>query len=160
MSTSNTPDLLGQAVGPIFEQLAAREQRILLAILERQAAVNYRAWGAEDTDSTVIGGFAKAAANEDMIAQILEDLDSDHGRLEADLHERFPHLENIFDSVLNGRPLDERLRLQMAAEAGASGLFKMLADAEPDLAARQKLMKCSHIEQSNADFLAQELGGP
>lgn len=153
-----TPDLLGAAVGPIFGQLDAREQRVLLAILERMAADSYRGWAADETDPAAKEGLLEAAANEDGIADTLEDLDPDHERIGADLHRRFPQLEGLFGTVLDGRPREEQLRLQMAAENGAGELFRSLAEAETDPRARSKLMACAATEKANAGFLAGQLG--
>ena len=153
-----TPDLLGAAVGPIIEQLDPREQRALLAILERMAAESYRGWAADESDVDIRKGLLEAAENEDGIAETLETLDPEYPRIEADLHRRFPQLDGLFGSVLSGRPLEEQLRLQMAAETGAGELFKSLADAETDPAVRQKLMACSATEKANAGFLAGALG--
>lgn len=149
-----TRDLLGEAVAPIAEQLSIREQRALLAILERRAADSYRGWASDETDPKVKAGLLEAADNEDGIAQILEDLDPGYPELEADLHERFPQLDRIFETVLGGRPREEQLRLQQAAETGASGLFRTFADAEDDPQAKAKLMQCADTEMHNANFIA------
>ena len=154
-----TPDLLGQAVGPIFGQLDMREQRVLLALLERMAASTYRDFAAQVDDPGSKAGLLEAADNEDGIASVLEELDPGYASVARDLHARFPQLDGLFGSVLDGRPLEEQLRLQRAAESGAAGLFRTLADAEPDPEARAKLMVCSATEQANADFLGRELGG-
>ena len=152
-----TPDLLGQAVGPIFEQLDPREQRMLLAMLERQAAATYRHLAEEAPDPEAGRALAGAGDNEDAIAEILEALDPDHAQIEADLHARFPQLDGLFGSVLDGRPYAERLRLQQAAELGAADLFRALAEAESDPDARRKLLDCSGIEKGNAAVLGAQL---
>lgn len=153
-----TPDLLGQAVGPIFEQLTPREQRALLAILERMAADSYRDWIDQVDDQAAKDGLRDAADNEDGIAETLESMEPDYETLEADLHRRFPQLDGLFDSVLGGRPLQEQLRLQHAAESGAAELFKSLAEQESDPDKKQKLLECSATEKANASFLADDLG--
>lgn len=152
-----TPDLLGEAVGPIIELLDAREQRVLLAVLERQAAETYRRLAGEAPDSEAERSLLRAAENEDGIANLLEELDADYKRVEDDLRSRFPRLDGLFDSVLNGRPYEEQLRLQQAAELGAAALFKSLAHHETVGHAKQKLLDCAGIEQANAALLGSQL---
>lgn len=152
-----TPDLLGEAVGPILEQLDTHEQRVLLAMLERQAAATYRRLAGEAPDPGARQALTDAGENEDGIADILEGLDSDHARTARDLHARFPRLDGLFDTVLGGRTYEQQLRLQETAERGAAVLFAALAEAEPDPDARQKLLDCGGTEQANADALAAQL---
>ena len=121
------------------------------------AADSYRSWIDEVDSPEAKAGLRKAADNEDGIAQTLEDLDPEHERIEADLHRRFPQLDGLFGSVLDGRPLQEQFRLQHAAESGASELFKSLAEQETDPEVKQKLLDCADTEKANAAFLADEL---
>lgn len=152
-----SPDLLGQAVGPIVKQLETREQMVLLAVLERQAAETYRRLAREAPQPEAEQGLMGAADHEDSIADILEKLDPDYKRIEDDLLARFPQLRGLFGSVLNGRPYEEQMRLQQVAELGAAALFKSLAHSQPDEHARQRLLDCAGIEQANAAFLATQL---
>lgn len=152
-----TPDLLGEAVGPIIKLLDAREQRVVLAVLERQAAETYRRLAGEAPESEAEESLLRAAENEDGIADLLKELDPDYNRIEDDLRRRFPRLDGLFDSVLNGRSYEEQLRLQQVAELGAAALFKLLADQETVEHARQKLLDCAGIEQANAALLGRQL---
>lgn len=154
---TTTPDLIGEAVAPIFEELDHREQRALLAILERMAAESYRGWIDEVDGETAKAGLLKAAENEDGIAEILETIEADYETIEADLHRRFPQLDGLFASVLDGRPLKEQLQLQHAAESGAAELFKSLAAEAESPKVERLLLECSETEHDNAEFLADDL---
>ena len=157
IGTRKLPDL-GAAMAPFFQQLSSREQRLLLARIERAAAGHYREWaeGASEADRS---GFLEAARGEDGIADTLESLDPGARTIEAALQERFPEIEQVYASALAGRTREDQVRIQAAGEVGAAALLRTFADAESDPEARRRLQACAATEESNAAFLNGTLPG-
>jgi hypothetical protein len=151
------PDL-GAAMAPFFQKLSVKEQRLLLARIERAAAGHYREWaaGASEADRP---GFLEAARGEDGIADTLESLDPDAREIEASLRERFPEIERLYASALAGQTREDQLRIQAAGEVGAAALLRGFADAEPNPDAKRRLLACASTEESNATFLRRTLPG-
>jgi len=150
-------DLAGLAA-ELFAQCPESEHRVLLAVLERTAAEQYRRWAgrvADEHRATMLG----CARREEDVAAVLEGMATDAAEMARALGARFPDLGTRYESLLAGRSLSEQLRIQAAGEWAGAALLRAYAGAETDPAAREALLAAAELEEENArvcDSVSQE----
>lgn len=146
------PDLLA-ILQPFFERAAPHELRLLVAQLERYAAEHYRRWAADEPDAARRQGFLDCALREEFIAETLEDLEPHASRMAQSLRERFPDLRRVYADAMLAVSKTVQWQAQATGEMGAGNLQRNFAEAEPDPAARARLLGCVDKEEESARFL-------
>ncbi|MFT7654416.1 MAG: hypothetical protein ACI9UU_003536, partial [Candidatus Azotimanducaceae bacterium] len=96
---NNTDTLLG-VLTPILEAAAPEDLPLLLASLERLAALKYEAWAEEASDAYEKSGLLDCAARERAIADFLESLDPNSAAKLAALQAQFPNASSLYDSIM------------------------------------------------------------
>jgi hypothetical protein len=129
--------------GALFAQCPQDQHPVLLAVLERVAADQYRRW-AEEVGDAHRAGMLDCARREEAVAAVLEGQAPDAVATARDLMGRFPDLPARYRSLLEGRSLGEQFAIQATGERAGGELLRSyeLADA-------------AKLEDANADFLDQ-----
>jgi hypothetical protein len=143
---------IAEAFEPLLPLVSPEEVPMVVAILERIAASNYRNWAEQAENSIERDGLLACAQREDEIAEFIESLQADPQGLVASLRERIPDFEQRYDAVMAGLSRTEQLRIQAEGEMGGSGYMSQFAAAsEGPVAARfESLALC---EEANSKFL-------
>ncbi len=155
---SEQPGSIVEAFGALLPDLAPDEVPMLLAILERIAGTKYRSWAQEAADDVERAGLLACAEREDEIAVFIESLEDDAAARAAQLRERFPDLEERYDSVMSALDRTEQLRVQAEGELGGADYMRQFAAAaEGAVAARFESLAC--CEEANSKFLSALIAG-
>lgn len=133
-------DLVALA-GDLFAQCPEAQHRVLLAVLERAAAEQYRRW-ADEVGDQHRAGILDCARREEEVAAVLEAHASAADGTAQAVHGRFPDLASRYAALLDGKSLVEQFAIQAAGERAGGVLLR--AYALPDAA---------DLEDANADFL-------
>ena len=163
MSNTQSKDLPGIAgiLAPVVARFPLRQQKLLIAWAERQAAGKYQSW-AEQVSNQAREGFLRCAAREEDIASRIEALDPDGHTIQRQLLEALPDLEAQVRAVYAGRPLEEQWEIQRRGERAGKKTWEAFAAAETDAKANAVLLACAALEDENASFLQgilEERGG-
>ena len=149
----NQADSLLGVLAPILEAAAPEESPLLLASLERMAAVKYEAWAAGADDPHEKAGLLDCAARETEIAEFLESLDADAEAKLASLDARFPEAQALYDSVLEGQDRKEQFRRQADGELGGADFLRQFRQMYGGaIAARFEALALG--EEANSKFLS------
>ena len=127
----------------LFAQVPAEQHRVLLAMLERVAADQYRRWADEVGEEHRIG-ILECAAREEEVAQLVETGIENVDVIGRELRERFPDLAARYEALLVDKSLGEQFAIQAAGERAGGELLRSYE--MPDVA---------ELEDANADFLDQ-----
>jgi len=133
-------DLTGLA-GELFAQCPQEQHRVLLAVLERAAADQYRRW-ADEVGDEHRAGILECAAREEKVAEVLEAAAPNATATAAALGERFPDLGARYAALLDGKSLIEQFAIQAAGERAGGELLRSYALAD-----------AAELEDANAAFL-------
>lgn len=125
----------------LFAQCPETEHRVLLAVLERVAADQYRRW-ADEVGDEHRAGILECAAREEKVAEVLEAAAPNATATAAALGERFPDLGARYAALLEGRSLVEQFAIQAKGERAGGELLRSYALAD-----------AAELEDANADFL-------
>jgi hypothetical protein len=125
----------------LFAQCPQEQHWVLLAMLERVAADQYRRWADEVGDEHRTGILA-CAAREEQVADVLEAAAPNATATAAALGERFPDLGARYAALLDGRSLVEQFAIQATGERAGGELLRSYA-----------LPDAAELEDANADFL-------
>jgi hypothetical protein len=136
----------------LFAQCPQEQHRVLLAVLERVAADQYRRW-ADEVGDEHRAGILECAAREEQVAEVLEAAAPNATATAAALGERFPDLRTRYASLLDGKSLAEQFAIQSAAERAGAALLRSYAAAETDATGRAALLAAAELEEANADLL-------
>jgi len=128
-------------------------QPLLLAKLERLAALRYRNWASEHSDQSVKEGLLACADREEEIAARVESLTPNASAAQDALLSDHPEVLDLNRSLFEGRPLKIQFAMQAEGERAGAAAWKAFAAAASDPSAQQLLLTCSALEQANADFL-------
>lgn len=128
-------------------------QPLLLAKLERLAALRYRNWASEHPDQSVKESLRACADREEEIAARVESLIPNASAVQDSLLSDLPELLDLNRSLFEGRPLKIQFAMQAEGERAGASAWKAFAAAASDPSAQQLLLSCSALEQANADFL-------
>jgi len=150
MTDSDT--LLG-VLGPVLEAVSPEEAPLLLASLERMAALKYKAWATQTDDSHEKAGLLDCADREIAIAVFLESLYENSDQILEELQNRFPQMQALYDSVLDGQERKEQFRRQAAGELGGADFLKEFRKAYTgSIAAQFEALALG--EEANSRFLS------
>ena len=151
------PKSIVEAFTPLLPKLAPDEVPMMIALLERLAAKRYHRWAAQTDDPVEREGLLACAAREEEIAAFIESLEEDAAKRATVLNERFPDLDDRYESVLAGRDRTEQLRIQGEGELGGADYMRQFAAAhEGAVAARfHSLASC---EEANSRYLLALVG--
>jgi len=149
---TDSDSLLG-ALGPILENVSADEAPLLLASLERMAADKYKAWAAQTDEPYEKAGLLDCADRELAIAVFLESLNDDSERISADLRQRFPDMQALYDGVLAGQDRKEQFNRQAAGELGGADFLRQFRAAHSGSVAAQ-FEALALGEEANSKFLS------
>lgn len=152
------PQSIVEAFEPLLPELAEEEIPMAVAMIERIAAQQYRAWADGADDPIERAGLIACADREDEIAAFIESIDPDAASRVAELNARFPDLQERYDSVLAGRSREEQLRIQSEGELGGADYMRQFAEAT-DGAVSARFASLAFCEEANSKFLAALLGG-
>lgn len=142
---------------PVVVRLPLRQQRLLIAHAERQAAEMYRSWAAR-VDERERNGLLHCAEREEDIAARVEALEPEADTLRRQLKATLPpDLDAQVRAVYAGRPLEEQWEIQRRAERAGKKTWENFAAAESDPTAQAVLRTCAAIEDESASFLATAL---
>jgi hypothetical protein len=133
----------------LFTQCPQSEHRVLLAILERAAAAQYRRWASQVGDEQRDGMLA-CARREEEVAAVLEGRAPNAAETARGLMERLPDLPARYRSLLEGKGLGRQLAIQAEGERAGAALLRAYADAETDAVARDALRAAAELEEENA----------
>jgi hypothetical protein len=133
-------ELVRLATG-LFTQVPERQHRVLLAMLERLAAEQYRRWADEVGDEHRVG-MLECSAREEEVGRLVETGLEDAAGTARELGERFPELGARYAALLEGRSLREQFAIQAAGERAGAELLRSFE--MPDVA---------ELEDDNARFL-------
>ena len=151
------PSSIVEAFAPLLPRIAEREIAMLIAMIERLAAVRYRGWAAMTDDPIERKGLLACALREDEIAAFIESLDASSEARIAELNARFPDLNDRYESVMAGRSRAEQLRVQSAGELGGADYMRQFAAASTGaVAARFASLAC--CEEANSRYLSTLIG--
>jgi hypothetical protein len=129
--------------GALFAQCPQEQHQVLLAVLERVAADQYRRW-AEEVGDPHRAGMLDCARREEEVAAVLEGQAPDAVETARALMERFPDLPARYRSLLEGRSLGEQFAIQATGERAGGELLRSYALAD-----------AAELEDANAAFLDQ-----
>ena len=127
----------------LFTSVPESQHRVLLAMLERAAAVQYQRW-ADEVDETHREGMLECAAREEEVARLVEAGVAGADATARELGERFPDLGARYAALMEGRSLREQFAIQAAGERAGGELLRSYE--MPDVA---------ELEDDNARFLDQ-----
>ncbi|MGK0224937.1 MAG: hypothetical protein ACI9ON_004194 [Limisphaerales bacterium] len=148
---NNTDTLLG-VLTPILEAAAPEDLPLLLASLERLAALKYEAWAEEASDAYEKAGLLDCAARERAIADFLESLDPNSAAKLAALQAQFPNASSLYDSIMDGQSRQEQFRRQAAGELGGADFLRQFrASHSGAIAAQFEALALG--EEANSTFL-------
>lgn len=133
-------DLTGLAAA-LFAQCPQEQHRVLLAVLERAAADQYRRW-ADEVGDEHRAGILECAAREEKVAEVLEAAAPSATATAAALEKRFPDLGARYAALLDGKSLVEQFAIQAAGERAGGELLRSYALAD-----------AAELEDANAAFL-------
>lgn len=143
---------------PIIQKVPAEHQGLLIALLERNAALRYRAWAKKARSEDERSGLEACATREEELAAKVEALAPDSPGIQESLRDHFSDLRVAYGSVFGGQDRREQMAIQAAAErAGAAFWRGFAANAEPGASAT--LEECARLEESSAEYLEKLLGG-
>ena len=143
---------LSVVLDPFLSATEEKDLPLLLAILERTAAEQYRAWSEQTPDSVEKAGLRACAATEDEIAEFIETIEPDSERRIADLNARFPTVGAAYAGAFEGLSRTDQLRVQAEGELGGADLLRQFAAAtQGAVSARFAALAVS--EESNATYL-------
>ena len=147
------PASIVEAFAPLLPRVAEHEIPMVIAMIERLAALRYRGWAATTDDPVERAGMIACALREDEIAEFIESCDpSAVGRIE-ELNARFPDLNDRYESVMAGRSRVEQLRIQSEGELGGAEYMRQFAAASSGaVAARFASLAC--CEEANSRYLS------
>ena len=129
--------------GALFAQCPQGQHRVLLAVLERVAADQYRRW-AEQVGDPHRAGMLDCARREEEVAAALEGQAPEAVATARAVMERFPDLPTRYRSLLEGRSLGEQFAIQATGERAGGELLRSYALAD-----------AAELEDANAAFLDQ-----
>lgn len=156
MARTAPPELpsIAAILTPVAARLPLRQQRLLIAHAERQAAEMYRSWAAQ-VGAPERDGFLRCAAREEDIAARIEALEPEADTLRRQVEAALPSdLDAQVRAVYAGRPLEEQWEIQRRAERAGKKTWENFAAAESDPEAQAVLRTCSALEDESASFLA------
>ena len=159
MAPTAPPELpsIAAILTPVVVRLPPRQQRLLIAHAERQAAEMYRSWAAQ-VDEPERDGFLRCAEREEDIAARVEALEPEADTLRRQLKATLPpDLDAQVRAVYAGRPLEEQWEIQRRAERAGKKTWGSFAATESDPAAQTVLRTCAAMEDESASFLAAAL---
>ena len=159
MAQTAPPELpsIAAILTPVAARLPLRQQRLLIAHAERQAAEMYRSWAAQ-VDAPERDGFLRCAEREEDIAARIEALEPEADTLRRQAEAALPsNLDAQVRAVYAGRPLAEQWEIQRRAERAGKKTWENFAAAESDPAAQTVLRTCATLEDESASFLAATL---
>ena len=147
------PVSITEAFLPLVPEIPEEDIPMMIAMLERIAAGQYRGWAASSADTVERDGLIACEAREIEIAEFIESLYPDASATIASLNAKFPDLQSRYDEVMAGRSRTEQLRIQSEGELGGADFMQQFASANTGaVAARfQSLAVC---EEANSRFLA------
>ncbi len=148
---NDLPSLAG-VLAPMVARFPRRQQRLLIAWAERQAAGRYHSW-AECVSEPDRAGFLSCVAREEEIADRIEALDPDAAAIQQQLLAELPDLEAQVEAVYADRSLEEQWEIQRRAERAGKKTWETFAATENDPQARAVLLVCAGLEDENASFL-------
>ena len=154
MSNNQSNDLpsIAGVLAPVVTRFPLQQQKILIALAERQAAQMYRSW-AEQVSHQEREGFLACAAREEDIAKRIESLDPDATKIQQQLLDELPDLEERVQAVYADRPLEEQWEIQRRGERAGKKTWENFAAAESEANAQEILLACAALEDENASFL-------
>ena len=159
MARTAPPELpsIAAMLTPVAARLPLRQQRLLIAHAERQAAEMYRSWAAQ-VDAPERDGFLRCAAREEDIAARIEALEPEADTLRRQVEAALPpDLDAQVRAVYADRPLEEQWEIQRRAERAGKKTWENFAATESDPAAQAVLRTCATLEDESASFLAAAL---
>ena len=159
MAPSSQPELpsIAAILTPVAVRLPLRQQRLLIAHAERQAAEMYRSWAAQ-VGAPEREGFLRCAEREEDIAGRIEALEPEADTLRRQVEAALPpDLNAQVRAVYAGRPLEQQWEIQRRAERAGKKTWENFAAAESDSAAQTVLRTCAALEDESASFLAATL---
>ena len=159
MAPTAPPELpsIAAILTPVVVRLPPRQQRLLIAHAERQAAEMYRSWAAQ-VDKHERDGFLRCAEREEEIAAHVEAIEPAADTLRHQLKATLPpDLDAQVRAVYAGRPLEEQWEIQRRAERAGKKTWENFAAAESDPTGQAVLRTCAAMEDESASFLAAAL---
>jgi hypothetical protein len=151
------PASIVEAFAPLLPRVGEHEIPMVIAMIERLAAVRYRGWAASTADAVERDGMLACALREDEIAEFIESLDPNAAARIAELNGRFPDLNERYESVMAGRTRAEQLRVQSEGELGGADYMRRFAAASRGaVAARFASLAC--CEEANSRYLSTLIG--
>jgi hypothetical protein len=157
MSPSRDLPDIGQVLAPILARVSAEQRPLLIALAERLAADRYRGWAAASSDPQRCERLLACAAREEDIARRVEALYPDAGRVQRDIAERNPDLQDVNRTLFADRPLEEQYTIQARGERLGAATWRSLAKQIPH--ARETFLACAELEEASAAVLESFLAG-
>jgi len=154
MTTDNNdiPNV-AEILAGLLRTIEPLHQPLLLAKLEKMAAVRYRRWADEHADPIVKAGLLACADREDEIAKRVESLEPDAIAIQDQLMSANPDLVDLNRTLFEGRPFKVQFAMQAEGERAGAAAWNAYGSAAPNESAQELLRSCSALEQANADFL-------
>jgi hypothetical protein len=149
----NTIPNIGEILAGVLQKIDPQLQPLLLAKLERLAAVRYRNWAKDHPDQSVKEGLLACADREEEIAKRVESLNPYTSAIQDKLLAGNPELQELNRTLFKDRPLNVQFAMQAAGERAGAAAWKAFGAGASDPSARELLQSCSPLEQANADFL-------
>lgn len=144
---------------PVIEKIPQEHQKLLVALLERNAARRYRAWADASDDDTERDELLACAAREEQIAESIEALAPNRDEVAASFAPLAPDLRAVNETVFGNAPREEQMAIQAAAERVGATVWRAFAGAETDPRVLETLERCAGLEEASADVLDRLLGG-
>jgi hypothetical protein len=157
MSPSRDLPDVGQVLGPILARVPAEQRPLLVALAERLAADRYRGWAAAASDPQRRERLLACAAREEDIARRVEALYPDAGRIQRDIADRNPDLQDVNRALFADRRLEDQYTIQARGERLGAATWRSLARQIPH--AQETFLACAELEEASAAVLESFLGG-
>jgi hypothetical protein len=146
------PDIV-TTLAPVLAATDPAQHPLLIAMLERWAAVRYREWADAHDDVATVTALIACAEREEEIAARVEALYPEAAELVAGLEEANPRLRDVLAGSFAWRPIDEQFAMQAEAERLGASTWRSFARAADDPAAVDVFNACALLEEASAAVL-------
>lgn len=146
------PDFDGM-LGGLVGSVGAEKGPLLIALLERVAAGRYRQWAAEPDYRAKESELLACAEREERIADQVEALYPNAQLLQKEIMEELPQLSAVDEDLFGGRSLRHQFAVLAAGERSGAGVWKRLAESAGSHHARDTMLGCVSLEETNAAVL-------
>jgi hypothetical protein len=146
------PDF-GSLLGNLLGAVETERRPLLMALLERVAAGQYREWASLPECGAHRADLLACAAREEEIAGSIEGLYPDAAELQGKLQDQLPQLSGIAEALFGDRSLRHQFAVLAAGERGGAQIWTDLASNADSAPQREGYAACAPLEEANATVL-------